>query len=57
MKNSDNLDAKQFTRMLGAMWGASRRTAHAHAVATDSNNNAYVVGYTSGSFDGNNLLV
>jgi Beta-propeller repeat len=52
----DSLGAKQFTRMLGAMWGADRRTAHAHAVATDSNNNVYVVGYTGGSFDGNNWL-
>ncbi|MES0489944.1 MAG: SBBP repeat-containing protein [Leptospirales bacterium] len=52
----DSLGAKQFTRMLGAMWGVTRRTAHAHGVAIDSNNNAYVVGYTSGSFDSNNWL-
>jgi len=52
----DNLGAKIFTRMLGAMWGLTRKTAHAHGVAIDSNNNAFVVGYTSGSFDGNNWL-
>jgi hypothetical protein len=52
----NSVGAKQFTRTLGAVWGASLRTAHAHAVAIDSNDNAYVVGITTGSFDGNNVL-
>ena len=47
----DSSGMKQYTRQLGV----PGQTTHAYSVATDSNSNVYVAGYTDGGLDGNTV--